>query len=160
MLKGFYWLWLHNVPQATTFITEATAKELASTQGTPSPYIDLELPDDFPNQILIWRAFIGCGNSSLSDAGEMHLWVDPGGRYFHGSVPPGQEEGNPHHTDLITIARIGHVPALYQPQDEVNLPRPILFDRAAKDKLSFFIAPSAAYDWIFMNIEYESSAHA
>ena len=154
-LKGFYRIWGKGaITGPSTFIATAKPAELQSTQGTPSPYFDLPLTDDFPQRALIRRALLMCGNSTLSSAGEIHLWVDPAGKYFHGSTPPGQETSKSI-GDLITVVRMGSVPPVYQPELDEVMPDPILFNRAVGDMLGLLFAPAPSFDWISINLEYE-----
>jgi hypothetical protein len=164
-LKSMTWLFDTNpIAGLSAFVATATGAQLAATQVQPdqsqpgyvAPYFDLELPPGFPDPCLIHATRILCGNSGLTNAGEIDLWVDPGGAYFTGSHPPGQETSPASKmANIIRLNRMGSVPPVYSPDQYQDLPLPVSFSRTANDMLVLYVIPQTIFDWVGLDLYFE-----
>jgi hypothetical protein len=159
-LQALYWhsfeSWPAPITIVTNFMIGAKKSELAATVGADVTCIGIDLPPNFPDPINIVGCIVGLGNSKATNQGETHFFLDPEGKYFHGSTPPGQETSLDWHR-MLTLSRMGSVPPVWQPQDQQWYPSPIEFNRANGDKLSLEVMPAPYFDWAFFNLFYNVS---
>jgi len=134
-----------------------------------APYIDWPMPTWMPRQVLIHHCIVGFEynegshaedyNDGLkwSQAVEMEVWVDPKGKSFFSTNPPGLEANFERDISLLQYY------SKYPPQEVLTTREhvppieniPILWDRDAKDLLVFKIAASAPLTWVTVELFFE-----
>lgn len=119
-----------------------------------APYIAWPMPDWMPQQVFIIEACVGyeCTNGR-GNLAEMEMWVDPGGKSFFSTDPPGLEANFERDISIIQHAEfpIARESLIWSNDFSAC---PILWNRRAGDLIMLKVAASTPLPWISIEIRF------